>query len=227
MAEKEKESQLPIVAILGGTGKEGPGLAMRWAYAGYPIIIGSRQMEKAQATAIELNTKLDLDTVLGMENDQAARTAEICVLTVLQAAHQAALEGLKVALQGKILVDATARVDFRDPRPPAPPSAARSAQQLLGPGVRVVAAFQNVPAHALRKNLGQEIECDVLVCSDDIKAANKVITLAKAGGMNAYYAGNLDNALVVEGITSLLISLNLHYGVKTASIEVTGLEKDV
>ncbi|MEJ5212246.1 MAG: NADPH-dependent F420 reductase, partial [Burkholderiales bacterium] len=209
---------LPTIAILGGTGKEGPGLALRWASAGYPIIIGSRQQEKAEATAAELNAKLGIDTIRGMENSRAARQADLCVLTVVQAAHQSALEALKEDLQGKILVDATARVDFRDPRPPEPPSAGRIAQQILGPGVRVVAAFQNVPAHALKKNLGQPLDLDVLVCADDPQAAEEVIRLAEAGGMRGFYAGNLDNAIVVEGLTSILISLNARYGVKTASI---------
>jgi 8-hydroxy-5-deazaflavin:NADPH oxidoreductase len=161
--------------------------------------------------------------VRGLENSQAARQADICVLTVVAAAHQPALEGLKKALQGKILVDATARVDFRDPRPPAPPSAARLAQDLLGSGVRVVAAFQNVPAHALKKNLDQPLDTDVLVCADDLDAAEQVIALAKAAGARGYYAGNLDNALVVEGITSLLLSINQRYGVKTATINLAGL----
>jgi 8-hydroxy-5-deazaflavin:NADPH oxidoreductase len=216
-------SSLPIIAILGGTGKEGPGLALRWLAAGYSIIIGSRQLEKAQATAKELNAIMNTDRVQGLENSQAARQADICVLTVMATAHQAALESLKEALQGKILVDATARVDFRDPRPPAPPSAARLAQDLLGSGVRVVAALQNVPAHALKKNLDQPLDTDVLVCADDLDAAEKVIDLAKAAGARAYYAGGLDNAIVVEGITSLLLSINKHYGSKTATINVAGL----
>jgi 8-hydroxy-5-deazaflavin:NADPH oxidoreductase len=216
---------LPTIAILGGTGKEGPGLALRWAGAGYPIIIGSRQLEKAEATAAELNARLGTDTIRGLENGLAARQADLCVLTVVQAAHQAALEGLKDDLQGKILVDATARVDFRDPRPPAPPAAACLAQEILGPGVRVVAAFQNVPAHALKKNLGQSLDTDVLVCADDLQAAEQVIQLAEAGGMRGYYAGGLDNAVVVEGLTSILISLNARYGIKTASIGVTGIPR--
>ncbi|HNT25605.1 MAG TPA: NADPH-dependent F420 reductase [Anaerolineales bacterium] len=215
---------LPIIAILGGTGKEGPGLALRWAYAGYKVIIGSRQAEKAQATAAELNAQLGLESVTGVENAEAARQADISVLTVVQSAHQAALEGLKDALQGKILVDATARVDFRDPLPPEPPSAARLAQNILGAGVQVVAAFQNVPSHALKKNLGGQIATDVLVCSDVVEAAQQVIELAKAGGMQAYFAGGLDNALTVEGLTAILISVNKHYGVKTASISLSGLE---
>ncbi len=218
-------AHLPTIAILGGTGKEGPGLALRWAHAGYPILIGSRQLEKAQAAAAELNQKLNIDTIQGLENGDAARQADICVLTVVQAAHQAALEGLKDALQGKILVDATARVDFRDPRPPEAPSAARHAQNLLGPGVRVAAAFQNVPAHALKKNLGQPMDTDVLVCSDDSAAADEVIRLAEAMGARGYYAGGLDNALIVEGLTCLLLSLNQRYGVKTASIGITGISR--
>lgn len=217
-------SPLPTIALLGGTGKEGPGLAMRWAVAGYPILIGSRRAEKAEATAAELRQKLNLEHIQGMTNEAAARAAQISVLTVVQSAHAEAVAGLVEPLQGKILVDATARVDFRDPRPPAPPAAARHAQTALGLGVRVVAAFQNVPAHALKKNLGESLGLDVLVCSDDLEAAEQVIALAEAGGMRAFYAGGLDNAVVVEGLTSLLISLNKRYAVKTASIQVTGLD---
>jgi hypothetical protein len=217
------KKSLPVLAILGGTGKEGPGLAMRWAHAGYPILIGSRQVEKAQATAAELNEKLGITTIQGLQNEQAARLADISVLTVVYTAHQPALEGLREALQGKILVDATARVDFRDPKPPQSPSAGRMAQDMLGSGVRVVAAFQNVPAHALKKNLGASMDTDVLICSDDVPAAQQVMALAEAAGMRAYFAGGLENAVVVEGLTSVLISLNKHYGTKTASIAVTGI----
>jgi NADPH-dependent F420 reductase len=217
---------LPTIALLGGTGKEGPGLAMRWAHVGYRVIIGSRQLEKAQRVAGEVNEKLGLDTITGLANDDAARQADICVLTVVATAHRPALEGLVDVLQGKILVDATARVDFRDPRPPDPPSAARLAQDILGEGVRVVAAFQNVPAHALKKNLGGALNTDVLVCADDPQAAEAVIQLAKAGGMQAYYAGGLDNAIIVEGLTALLIGINQYYGVKTASIGVTGIGEE-
>jgi 8-hydroxy-5-deazaflavin:NADPH oxidoreductase len=214
---------LPVIAVLGGTGKEGPGLAMRWAHAGYKIIIGSRQAEKAQATAAELNDKLGIDFVEGLQNDYAARKADISVLTVVYSAHEAAVQGLKEALQGKIMVDATARVDFRDPRPPAPPSAPGLAQEILGDGVRVVGAFQTVPSHVLTKNLGENLNTDVLVCADDLDAAEQVIKLAEAGGMRAYYAGKLENAIVVEGLAAMMINLNKHYGVRTASISVTGV----
>lgn len=213
----------PVIAILGGTGKEGPGLALRWAYAGYPVIIGSRQAEKAQTTAAEINAQLGIDSVRGMENSAAAQQADLAVLTVVQSAHEEALRSVRQALQGKILVDATARVDFRDPRPPAPPAAARYAQDILGEGVRVVAAFQNVPAHILKKNLDGDIATDVLICSDDAPAAEVVIQLARAIGMRAYYAGGLDNAVVVEGLTALLISINKHYQVKNTSVGIRGI----
>lgn len=216
-------STLPTLAILGGTGKEGPGLAMRWARVGYPVIIGSRQTEKAKRVAAKLNAELGIDSIRGMENGAAAGNADIGVLTVVQSAHRSAVEGLKNDLKGKILVDATARVDFRDPKPPAQPAAARIAQDILGVNVRVVAAFQNVPAHALKKNLGRPLDADVLVCADDPQAAEEVIVLAQNGGMRAYYAGGLDNAIVVEGLTSILISLNKYYGVKTAAIGITGI----
>jgi predicted dinucleotide-binding enzyme len=86
-----------------------------------------------------------------------------------------------------------------------------------------VAAFQNVPAHALRRNLGEMLAIQVIVCSDDEPAADEVIDLAQGGGMKAYYGGNLTNAIVIEGLVSVLISMNKHYGIKTASIAVTGL----
>lgn len=220
--EKE-ESIKPTIAILGGTGSEGPGLAMRWALAGYPIIIGSRQKEKAEHTAEAINTKLDIESIRGMQNNIAAKYADICVLTVKYTAHHSILKGLKDDLAGKILIDATARIDFRDPKPPDSPSAARMAQTLLGDHVRVVAAFQNVPAHVLRKNLDKSLNTDVLVFADNRDAAQAAVELAEAGGMKAYFAGDLDNAIVAEGLTSVLISLNKIYGVKTASIGVTGV----
>jgi hypothetical protein len=215
----------PIISIIGGTGKEGSGLASRWAAAGYKTIIGSRQAEKARESAKEINLRLGLDNIIGMENIQAIEAADICVLTVIQSAHDEILENLKEHLRGKILVDATSRVDFRNPLPPDPPSAAQHAQDLLGPSVRVVAAFQNVPAKSLTRAIGQSLEADILICSDDIQAAEMVIKLANAAGMRGYYAGALANANVVEGLTSILISINKYYGIRDASLMITGLSK--
>jgi 8-hydroxy-5-deazaflavin:NADPH oxidoreductase len=225
MAEPTLKHNLPSLAIIGGTGKQGPGLAMRWAHAGYKVYIGSRETEKAQATAHEINDALNINTVEGFQNQEAALKADICVLTVVQSAHEAAVSSLTEVLKGKIVVDATARVEFRDPKPPSSPSAARMAQKKLGPEARVVAAFQTVPAHVLKKKLGEQLDTDVIICADDVEAAEAVEKLAEDAGMRAYYGGGLDNSVVIEGITSILISLNKHYGVKTASIAVTGVPK--
>lgn len=213
----------PIIAILGGTGKEGTGLALRWSAAGYKILIGSRHVDKAKQAANLINSQTGTSNVKGVTNRDAASQGDICVLTVIHSAHQQILEGVKEELRGKVLVDATSRVDYHDPRPPDPPSAAQEAQTLLGPMVRVVAAFQSVPAKLLTKEIGQPMDADVLVCSDDVHAAEQVIILAQAAGMRGYYAGVLANATIVEGLTSILISLNKYYGVKNASVRVSGI----
>ena len=220
-------TSLPTIAIIGGTGKEGTGLALRWAAAGYKIYIGSRHAEKAQQAAVLINNQLSTNRVAGLKNEDAVRKAEICVLTVIQTAHQQAVEALKDELKGKILVDATSRVDFQDPKPPNPPSAAQQSQAMLGQTVRVVAAFQNVPAKSLSRSIGQSMDADVMVCSDDLQAAEQVILLAKAAGMRGFYAGTLANSIIVEGLTSILISINKHYKVKNASIRVTGISTEL
>ena len=214
-------SEKLTIAILGGTGHEGTGLALRWATAGYDVIIGSRQEEKALKVSAEVNEILGKDLVRGMENGAAAREADINVLTVVANAHQAALTGLKDDLQGKILIDATARIQFPNPKPPAPPSAARLAQDLLGDGVRVVAAFQNIPASAL-KNLEKDLDSDVLVCADHREDADQVSVLIRDAGMNAYYVGDLDLAITLEGLTAVLVYLNKFNKIKHASIKIIG-----
>jgi NADPH-dependent F420 reductase len=215
---------LTNIAILGGTGKEGSGLALRWAKAGHHILIGSRSAEKAQATAAEISANLGVHTVFGTDNLAAALTADIVVLTVPAEAQIATLESVKSALAGKILVDATARVDARDPKPPMGRASARAAQDLLGPEVRVVGAFQNVPAHALKK-LDHELASDVMVCGDDPEACAEVVKLAEAAGMQAYEAGGLDNGIVVEGLTALIIAMNKRYKSKVGGIRVSGINK--
>jgi NADPH-dependent F420 reductase len=222
MTKNNTDNKMTL-AIIGGTGKEGPGLAMRWAYAGYPIIIGSRSQEKAELTAKELNQQLNINSIRGMINEEAVRNADICILTVVHTAHETILESLKECLKGKILIDTTARIDYTHPTPPSPPSAGRIAQNLLGNDTIVVAAYQNVPAHVLRKGLNESLNLDVIVCSDDIESANTVIELTNAIGMKAYYGGNLDQAIVLEGLTSLLININKHYKIKTASIAIRGI----
>lgn len=215
---------MATISILGGTGKEGSGLALRWAKAGHHIIIGSRSAERAEQAAAEINAQLGISTARGLDNESAARAGDIVVLTVPAEAQVATLEGLRPALAGKILIDATARVDAKDPRPPQGKASGRLAQELLGSEVRVVAAFQNVPAHALKK-LDHELASDVLVCGDDAEARAEAVKLAEAAGMQAYEAGGLDNGLVVEGLTALIISLNKRYKSKTGGIRISGISK--
>src|SRR5947209_4678220 len=208
--ERVMSESLPTVAILGGTGKEGSGLALRWAQNGYSLIIGSRSPERAEEAARTLTEKVPGAKVRGTDNVEAARAADIAVLTVPFEAQLPTLESVKDQLKGKVLVDATARVDWRKPRPPEGKAAARMAQDMLGPEVRVVAAFQNIPASALIRP-EMKLESDVLVCGDDPQARAEVVRLAEGAGMDAYEAGGLDNGIVVEGLTALIISMNKRY----------------
>lgn len=221
-----EHKDLFTIAVLGGTGKEGSGLAFRWAHYGHPIIIGSRALEKATAVASELNELLGKPVIRGMANVDAAREADVAVLTVPYAAHQATLEAVKETVQGKVLVDVTVPL-----RPPAVTvvilpdgrTAAEEAQALLGDGVRVVSAFQNVSASHL-KDLTHTVECDVLVCGDDAEARRIVLALAEAAGMRGIDAGPLANAIVAESLTPVLVSINKRYKVKGAGIRITGIE---
>jgi NADPH-dependent F420 reductase len=215
------------IAVLGGTGKEGSGLALRWAAAGYDVTLGSRELEKAQRAAAELNTMLGQDIVRGMTNRDAAAQADVVVMTVPYAAHAATIESVKDVAQGKVLVDVTVPLDpqnVRRVKMPAAGSASVEAQQLLGEGVKVVAAFQNISAEHLR-SLDHEIECDVLVCGNDKDAKQQVIELAQAARIQAWDAGPIENAMVVEGLTSVLINLNVKHKVKASGIRITGIPR--
>ena len=216
---------MATIAVLGGTGHEGSGLALRWANAGHAVIIGSRTAEKAQVAADEINAKLS-SAVQGMDNVSAAQAAEIVVLTVPYSAHQPTIESVREACQGKIFVDVT--VPLVPPKVsrvqmPAAGSASQEAQNLLGDGAKVVTAFQNIGAEHL-KDPTHPIDCDVLVCGDDKEAKATVIQLAKDAGMDAYDAGPLANAVVVEGFTSVLIGLNMKHKVKASGIKITGIK---
>jgi hypothetical protein len=215
------------IAVLGGTGNEGPGLALRWANAGHHVIIGSRKAEKARRVAGEVNAELDEASVEGMENADAARACEVAVLTVPYSAQNPLLESLREELQGKLLVNVT--VALKPPKVarvyiPPEGSASEQAQELLGPDVKVVAAFQNVGAHNLAK-LGHPVECDVLVCGDDEEAKAVAIRLAEDVDTRGIDAGPLSNAKVVEGLTSILIGINKRYGVPGSGIRITGLDE--
>jgi NADPH-dependent F420 reductase len=214
------------IAVLGGTGKEGKGLAFRWAKAGYLVSIGSRNIEKAQTAANDLNELLGSRSVEGLDNLTAAKKASIVVLAVPYAAHKATLETIKDALQGKILVDVT--VPLVPPRVtkvqmPSAGSAAQEAREILGDGVEVVDAFQSISYEHLM--LGNDIACDVLVTGSSTEARVRVINLVEAAGLIGWDAGPIENSVVVEGLTSLLIYINKQYGSTRAGIKITGVQK--
>ena len=219
------QEKLPRLAIIGGTGKEGKGLAYRWAKAGYSVIIGSRTEEKAKAAAVELNKMFKRKTVSGATNTSAAKVAEILVLTVPYNAHASTLEIIRDAAQGKILVDVT--VPLIPPKVmkvhiPEGGSAAQEAQSILGDDVRVVSAFQNIShTHLLSDH---DVDCDVLITGKGKSARLEVLTLVKAAGMRGWDAGPLENAIVAEGLTSLLIYINKENGRKSAGIRITGVD---
>ncbi len=219
---------MTLIAILGGTGHEGSGLALRWAAAGHTVLIGSRTPEKAQTTALELNARLQTNHIRGLDNLSAAREAELVVLTVPYSAHRATLTEVREAVQGKILVDVTVPlVPPKVSRVQLPPegTASQQAQAVLGEGVRVVTAFQNIAADHLH-DLGHAIECEVLVCGDDKEAKQQVIELARQASMTAWDAGPLANSVVPEALTSVLIGLNMRYKVKNAGLRLTGLPRE-
>lgn len=219
----------PTIAIIGGTGNEGAGLALRWATAGYPIIIGSRSAERAALRAKELNRSLHSEQndapISGLENKEAAAAGEIIVVTVPYAGHAAILEEMAPFVRDKVVVDAT--VPLKPPKvavvniPPGG-SASQEAQAILGPEVSVVTAFQNISAEHLQ-DLEHEMDTDVLVCGDDKEAKQQVIGLIKDLGMRGLDVGPLANAVVVEGLTSLLIGINRRYKAVGAGIRITGI----
>ncbi len=213
------------IAVLGGTGKEGSGLALRWANAGHHVIIGSRARERAQQTAVTINARIGADRAEGVDNLAAAQKGDIVVLTVPYAAQLATLGEVRLALAGKILIDVT--VPLVPPQVgrvqlPEGGSAVVKAQAMLGAAVRVVSAFQNVSAELLAE-LGHAIDCNVLVCGDDREARAQVVALAEDAGIRAVHAGPLANSVVAEALTSVLITINRQYKVKHSGIVITGL----
>jgi len=219
------ERTLLTVAVIGGTGKEGTGLAMRWALNGYRVIIGSRDAERAQSHAAELNARLGADVLVGMANPDATTEANVVVLTVPYSAHTGTLESIKAQLDGKILLDITVPLQppkVRTVHLPEAGSAAQEAKAIVGDTVRVVSAFQNV-THEKLQDLDRTIECDVLMTGDDAEAKNEVAKLIEAAGMRAVDAGSLANAVAAEALTAVLLYINKKYGVKGAGIRITGI----
>lgn len=223
------EKQKHTIAVLGGTGAEGSGIALRLARAGHRVILGSRDAAKAARVCDELRALAPGLSLAHDGNAAAAQAAQIVVLTVPHAAQQKTVQEVREQLTGKILVDATvplvppkvARVQL-----PEGGSAVAAVQRLLGETVRVVSAFQNVSAHHLR-DLAHVPDCDVLVCGDDPAARETVIGLAADMGLRAWHAGAIANSAATEALTSLLIAMNMRYKVPGTGIRITGLATEV
>ncbi len=213
------------ISILGGTGKEGMGIGYRWAKAGHEITIGSRLESKALDAAQKLQEMMGNEFVVkGKENLEAANDADLVVLTVPYIAHQSMCEYIKEAVVGKIVIDVT--VPLVPPKvtkvqmPPAG-SATMEAKQIFGENTSVVAAFQNISYEHLLED--GEVACDVLVTGDSKKSREEVIKLIKEAGLVGIDAGPIENSVVVEGLTSILIGINKQFGIQDAGIKITGI----
>jgi hypothetical protein len=211
------------IAIVGGTGKEGGGLAVRWGRAGHTVILGSRDAGKARARAAELHAA-GHGAYEGGDNAWAAAAAEVVVLTVPYGAHADTLGAIKPGVEGKVLVDVT--VPLRPPvnRVHLPPgrAAALEAQELLGPGVAVAAALHHVSSSHLA-DPAHEVLCDVLVVADDARARATTLGLVKDLGLRGLDAGPLVNAVALEALTPVLIHLNKTYKSQNAGVVFTSL----
>jgi len=220
-------SEIKTIAVLGGTGKEGSGLALRWASAGLRVLIGSRDAAKAQATAQTLKARLGTDNIVGLLNREAAAQADVVVLTLPYAGQQPIVQEIRDVVQGKVVVNVSVPLDPASPRkiqvPPAG-SASAEVQEILGTGAKVVAAFQNV-SHGHLQNLDEPVDCDILVCGDEQEAKAVAMNLVRRAGFEAFDAGALANAVAVEGLTAILININIQYKAKGAGIRVTGVKR--
>lgn len=217
------QTQHKHIAILGGTGALGSALALRWANAGHQVTLGSRDGARAAEVATQLSQKVSRK-ITGTSNEEAAAGAELVVITVPYASHEATIDSVQSHLMGKILIDVT--VPLKPPKVrtvqlPEGGSVAKALQENLGDSVRVVSAFQNVAATHLA-DLDHDIDCDVLVCGNDKEARNQVVELANNAGMKAWHGGRIDNSAVAEALTSLLIFINGNYKIDGAGIRITG-----
>jgi NADPH-dependent F420 reductase len=213
----------PHIAVIGGTGKLGHALARRWAKAGYPVLLGSRDPERAEIAAEGIRQSTQDADVRGCGNLEAARIASIVVVSVPFASQAASVAEIRDVVQGKLVVDTTVPlVPPKVMRVQLPPEgcAALRAQAVLGSGVALVSAFHNVAAHRLETD--EAIDCDVLVFGDDKDARERVCALARAAGLRALHAGSLANSAAAEALTSVLIFVNKHYAADGAGIRITG-----
>jgi NADPH-dependent F420 reductase len=214
------------VGVLGGTGPQGKGLALRWAKAGIPVIIGSRKTERAEATAEELRTRAGVENVTGGDNAGCAASADVVLVAVPWEGHAELLASLREELAGKIVIDCVNPLGFDKQGPYALPvpegSAAQQAEKLL-PESRVTAAFHHVSAVHLEDLSRSEVDTDVLVLGDDREATDQVRALADAiPGVRGIYGGRLRNAHQIEAFTANLIAINRRYKVN-AGIRISDI----
>ena len=222
------------IAIIGGTGDLGYGLALRWARAGVPVVIGSRDVQRAQEAAARANAALSdapakTLAVEGAVNPEAAAKASFVVVSVPFPAQAEILKSIRGSLKDSIVVDTTvplaATVGGKPTRTVGvwQGSAAEQARELVPAAIPVLAAFHNVSAEAVQ-NLSQPLDCDVLVCGDDAAAKDRLFPLIQLiPGLRPVDAGPLEMARIVESITALLLSLNRRYKVHHAGLRITGL----
>lgn len=212
------------IAVIGGTGNLGYGLALRFANAGHTVTVGSRSAEKAVQAAAEANELLGREAVVGLDNVAAAAGADLVIVAVPFEAQEATLSSIREAVKGKVVVDATVPLAAGDPTwvsMPEEGSAAERAQRML-PESKLVGAFHHIGAKALLK-LDKPVECDVMVCGDDAAAKEAIMPLMEALGTRGVDCGLLRQAQVLERITPLLIGLNIKYKKRHAGVRLTGL----
>ncbi len=217
---------MTTLAIIGGSGKEGSALAARFAKAGVPVLIGSRDVLKAQAVASEMNARHGTH-VEGYSNRDAAVRADLILLSVPYAGMQPILQDLRDTVQNKIVINIASSLDpERKSRAKVPSAGSVTAevQQFLGDAVKVVAAFQNISPEKL-ESVDEKIDSDVLVCGGDKESRARVIELIRRIGIDAFDAGAIQNAVAVEALTAALIAINIKYKVKGAGIRITGIPR--
>lgn len=215
------------LAVIGGTGSEGSAIAARFAKAGVRVLIGSRDAMKAQNTANIINTKFGINIVEGYSNRDAAAKADVVLLSIPYDGMKPILEDLKTAVQGKIVINIASSLDpERKSRAKLNPkgSITAEAQEFFGEGAKVVAAFQNISPEQLEK-FDSKIETDVLVCGGDKEAREAVVAMIRKTGIEAFDAGVLANAVVVETMTAVLIYTNIKYKMKGAGIRLVGVPR--
>ena len=212
------------IAILGGTGKEGAGLATRWALVGHSIIIGSRDAERAKTKAVELRDQTQKLTIIGEPNAEAARLGGVVVIALPAAGLGATLPEVREGCRGKVVISTVVPLTFGGPRLFTPPPAGSSAEeaQALLPEAKVVAAFHHIAAHELSET-EHPIECDLLLCGGDAAAKETVSELGRSLGLRPIDVGGLSNAGPLEGITAVLATINRRYKLKNSGIKITGL----